>query len=388
MCPFSGIFLAREREEPRLTTALRCWLILPGGPRSWVVFALPLWLFMDLAPLLAPVSGADPCGDNLEYDAEFAELERAAQGKPEQQIGNTIVPAADPEWKLVEARAASLLGRSKDLRVACLWTKARLRTGGLPGFAQGLSLVSELLDRYWDGVHPRLDPDDGNDPTMRMNTLTGLQAPDVLVALRTTPLVSSRTIGRFSLRDIELASGEGTAPADGGEPPSLATIEAAVSEVEVSALAEMANAANLGAESIAKLEGTLSDKVGPEHTPNFDGLRTPLRKIENFLAGGLARRHEAGVPVDGPTNGARTATSTGDVRRGPSLSGEISSREDVIRALDKIIAYYGRHEPSSPVPMFMERCKRLVTMSFLDIVRDLVPDAVSQVELLKGRPSE
>lgn len=342
---------------------------------------------MDLAPLLAPVDGADPCGENLEYDAEFAELERAAQGKPEQQIGNTIVPATDPDWKVVESRATSLLRRSKDLRVACLWTRARLRTAGLPGFSQGLSLVSDVIDRFWEGVHPRLDPDDGNDPTMRINTLTGLQAPDVLIALRMTPLVSSRSIGRFSLRDIELALGEGGAAPDGGEPPSLGTIEAAVSDVEVSALAEMANAANLGAESIAKLEGSLSDKLGTD-APNFDALRNALRKIESFLAEGLARRQQTGIAVEGATNGAGGVASSGEQRRGAALSGEISTREDVIRALDKIIAYYGRHEPSSPVPMFMERCKRLVTMSFLDIVRDLVPDAASQVELLKGRPPE
>jgi type VI secretion system protein ImpA len=65
--------------------------------------------------------------------------------------------------------------------------------------------------------------------------------------------------------------------------------------------------------------------------------------------------------------------------------GEISSREDVVRALDKISAYYERHEPSSPIPLFMARCKRLVMMSFIDIVRELVPDAISQVEVLKGR---
>jgi hypothetical protein len=38
--------------------------------------------------------------------------------------------------------------------------------------------------------------------------------------------------------------------------------------------------------------------------------------------------------------------------------------------------------------MFMERCKRLVTMSFIDIVKDLVPEAVNQVETLKGRTPE
>jgi type VI secretion system protein ImpA len=79
-------------------------------------------------------------------------------------------------------------------------------------------------------------------------------------------------------------------------------------------------------------------------------------------------------------NGVHNGTAGG---RG--LAGEISSRDDVIRALDKICAYYARYEPSSPLPMFMERCKKLVSKSFIDIVRDLVPDALSQVEVFKGR---
>ncbi len=48
------------------------------------------------------------------------------------------------------------------------------------------------------------------------------------------------------------------------------------------------------------------------------------------------------------------------------------------------MAYYARHEPSSPIPLFIERCKRLVTMGFKDIVKELVPDAVRQVEVLTG----
>ena len=42
----------------------------------------------------------------------------------------------------------------------------------------------------------------------------------------------------------------------------------------------------------------------------------------------------------------------------------------------------------APVPLFMERCKRLVTMNFLDIVKDLVPEAMTQVNVLRGPVAE
>jgi type VI secretion system protein ImpA len=66
----------------------------------------------------------------------------------------------------------------------------------------------------------------------------------------------------------------------------------------------------------------------------------------------------------------------------------VRSRDDVIRALDGICAYYAAHEPSSPVPMLLERCKRLVPLSFIDIVKDLMPDGLPTIENIAGKPND
>ncbi len=42
---------------------------------------------MNINELLQPVTAEQPCGDNLEYDAQFQEMEQAMQGKAEQQFG-------------------------------------------------------------------------------------------------------------------------------------------------------------------------------------------------------------------------------------------------------------------------------------------------------------
>ena len=52
---------------------------------------------LDLNQFLEDVSSESPCGDDLEYDPEFQEMERAAQGKPETQFS----AAEPPEWKTV-----------------------------------------------------------------------------------------------------------------------------------------------------------------------------------------------------------------------------------------------------------------------------------------------
>jgi type VI secretion system protein ImpA len=63
---------------------------------------------------------------------------------------------------------------------------------------------------------------------------------------------------------------------------------------------------------------------------------------------------------------------------------EIASRDDVVRAIDRICDYYSRHEPSSPVPLLLSRARRLATGSFVDIVRDLAPDALVEIEKVCG----
>jgi type VI secretion system protein ImpA len=52
--------------------------------------------------------------------------------------------------------------------------------------------------------------------------------------------------------------------------------------------------------------------------------------------------------------------------------------------LDKLCDYFDRNEPSSPVPILLRRAKRLINKSFMDIVRDMASNGVSQVELLRG----
>ena len=133
---------------------------------------------LNLTRLLAPISDDAPTGADLEYDADFGALERAAAGKPEQVMGDKVIDAEPPDWAEVLDLAEALLGRTKDLRVAVHLTQAATKLEGLAGLDGGLALLRGFLESWWDGVYPRLDPEDGNDPTLRVNCL--LRARSVL----------------------------------------------------------------------------------------------------------------------------------------------------------------------------------------------------------------
>ena len=67
----------------------------------------------------APISIDTVSGVNTEYDSRYLELQRLAEGKPEQQYGDTIIDAEEPDWStqkelrepMLEVFPAALLGR-------------------------------------------------------------------------------------------------------------------------------------------------------------------------------------------------------------------------------------------------------------------------------------
>ena len=337
----------------------------------------------NLESLLQPISADAPCGADLEYDPAFLELDRLSETKPEQQMGDTIVPAQEPDWKVVSERALELLAKTKDLRVAVRLTRARLNIEGLPGFADGLTVVRGVVESFWDGFYPRLDPDDGNDPTFRVNILMSLCDGSMFVdRIRTAPLVAARSFGRFSLRDIAIATGE-LPPLPGEEAPKTSAIEGAFTECELSELQKVTGAVQSALAGLTAIEAFVADKVGASSGTNFARLTDVLKGAGKILTAQLARR---GVGVDGAAgDGSGEEATGGGPGSGASLSGEIKSREDVVRVLDKVCSYYERYEPSSPIPLLVQRAKRLVSANFLDIMRDLAPDGMSQIENLKGK---
>ncbi|HMI87902.1 MAG TPA: type VI secretion system protein TssA [Polyangiaceae bacterium] len=337
---------------------------------------------IDTENLLQPIAGDEPTGTNLEYDPAFAALERIAQGKPEQQMGETIVPGEPPDWKAVHDQAATLLGRSKDLRIVSHLVRALLHRSGFIGLSEGLSVMCGLLERYWAPLHPRLDPDDQHDPTIRISALALLSDPSLLIALRSAPLIASRTFGAISLRDIAVASGEIAAAAEAPKMETT-TIEAAFQDVTDEALEATATAITRAFEHLRRIEAVFTGSAGVAG-PDVTGLTQILNQANRAVGPRLERRKAAAAAMAAGAAGETTVHANGTGAR-MAVSGEITSREDVVRALDKICDYYARHEPSSPLPLLLQRCKRLATMSFIEIVREMVPDGLSQIEIIAGK---
>jgi type VI secretion system protein ImpA len=347
----------------------------------------------DPSTLLRPIDDASPAGPNLEYDPDFAELERLATPKSERSIGDTVKAAEEPDWDRVADAAEALFSRTKDLRVAIYLTAACTRRDGLAGWHAGLRLVHGLLEDYWESVHPQLDADDDNDPTARSNALMPLgDTQGVLGHFRTAPFVESPRLGRFSLRDLRIATGAlnvSSSDSGGGPLPTTVELEACCMDCAEDQLRDTAAVLDASLAHARAIDALLGERLGTA-SPDLAPLVADIAELKKFVDAQCARRfpdmaaqqsaqdpQDPEDPQDGGADGLPSASAS-------ALAGKIRSSNDVLRRIDEICEYFERNEPSSPVPILLKRARRLVGMNFSDVLKNIAPGAMSDLQTLVG----
>ena len=337
---------------------------------------------VDVASLLAAVSPEEPCGPDMEYAPQFQELFRLLQTGGGDQDGIN--------WAEVCRSSSNLLMQTKDVRVILSLAIGALKMEGLPGLRDGLRLLAEALDSFWDNIHPQLDPDDDEPALMRSNAVAELSpdprgfAESVLQPkkrLWEAPLVVVQR-RPVTWRDVLIARGEVPAK-ETDSPLDAASLEAALAAASPDDL--QATAGNLAecVRYIEEIHGIFSEKRSLAEAPDLSDFKQELQRISVFVAqhapGGAVAVAE--VAADG---GPVAVSAVAPVR----MSGEITSREDVRRVLEKACKYFEANEPSSPVPVLLKRALRLLSMNFMEIIRDMSPSGMSDIIQIAGQDSD
>jgi type VI secretion system protein ImpA len=325
--------------------------------------------------LLQPITPEQPCGDNLEDTellASFDSYRLFGQSSPLDATGDGLPPP--PDWAGIRDKSNEALRKSKDLRLLAHLGAALLRTDGIPAFSAMLNVASQWLETNWNQVYPLVD----EDAILRRNALNNFADPMAMVdRLRRVPLVNSRQHGKFSLRDLDIAAhvlqpGKDDTPVDENQ------ISAAFDTMPLEELTLLHDSVATAVAAVRKIENMMRESAGSESTPSFDPLSTQLAKMNLTLRTRLAAR-TAGAEAAGEGGAA-----DGSGVQGAPLSGVVKSRQDAIRALEAITAFYRQAEPSSPIPLLLERAKRLVSKDFLEVLADIAPDALGTARAAGG----
>lgn len=335
---------------------------------------------LPVEDLLASLGDDAPCGADLEYDPAFLALEEAARGKPEQQFGDTVIAAEGPDWRAVSEQALEVARRTRDIRVAVLLARASARLKGVAAYASGIALIAGLLERHWDHVYPQLDADDNNDPTMRLNALAPLvDSAAGLADLRAASIGGARPA--VTVREVELAFGKAEPLADETVPSADGMLQA-LQAAEAQAAGTLAALKQLHAD-VSGIEKLLIDKVGGAQGPEL----RPLRVLAQALATAATQAEGGAAPeaAGGDDTAQAAAPGAAPVRGTP---GTIVTREDVLKSLDRACEWLEKNEPTNPAPLLIRRAQRLMGKNFLEIIRDLAPAGIDQIENIAGTQHE
>ncbi len=336
---------------------------------------------MSIDHFLTPISPEKPCGDNLEYDADYQAMEQASQGKAEQQFGTTIIPAEPADWTTVEKLATGLLERTKDLRVIMALTHAWTKRRGLAGYADGLLLIQQAISLYWEPLYPLLEEYGETDPIYRINALAALSdKSDLTAALRVAPLLRSSG-DEISLRDAQaLLDGSKTECAD--YPGGRARL-----------IDELARGGQPGIEAVVQIHERLQTirelligYLSESGVPEMEQLQKTVGLVANACQsadGNVAPAPQDAVPASEETPSAPAPQSVQYAADWRSV--QVTSRADAQLMLEKARQYFAQHEPSHPAPLMIDRVQKLIELNFMDIIRDLAPDGVHQLENIFGR---
>jgi type VI secretion system protein ImpA len=307
----------------------------------------------NIQDLLTETPAEPPCGPDLTYDNDFQAMESAAQGKAEQQFGETVIPAEPPDWRDVERQASALMLRTKDLRVAVLLCRAGTILHGLP--------------------------EDGDDYFMRMNALGTLSdVTGFLRDLRNADFLRG-ALGQISVRDAETLA-KGNVPED---LPHLTADELRMAVARAHAEGhETLRAMAPCMQELDRIRECCEQHLPSHQLPELDGLRQLLLALMQWQpqdAGDAGTATQAETGTQAGADGATAIAPASGAAQAPARN-----REQAIAQLLEIAAFVERTEPSNPAPLLIRRAARFMRMGFMDILRELSPDSLAQVEVITG----
>ena len=337
---------------------------------------------IDRERLLAPLAGESPAGPNLRLlsgDTTFAELTELRREED---------PAVDPDGRGKEAdwsgalrlSARVLAERSKDLQIAAHLTEALTRTKGFGGTLDGLRFVRELLDRYWDTLHPGVE--DGEVVlALRARWISWLgSSREFLAAVRSVPLTSGPGVPPLSWQDHENTQRVDAAALQSDKRPYEELIasglvpgsewKAALGATPLERLRGAVDTIDSCLEEIRGLTAWCEERFGDE-SPNLVELSNLLGDCRDYLAARIGGGEAPEESADGPAEAAGPESTSAP---GARSAGPIASRDEAFRRLKEAADYLRRAEPHSPVPYLVDRAVAWGEMPFRDVLKDVLRD--------------
>ena len=349
---------------------------------------------------MVPVDPAAPCGADLEYDPEFVVLSAKVVAKTDAQYGNFVGSPEPINWSDVDRDCKRLMMRSKDMRLAVLFTRCRTRLAGAAGLGEGIGLLAGWLAAFTDALHPQPYADVDRDAALeiRMNALQALTDTEGLLSDVREIALTKSTATRLQVRDVERAFAH-PRPSDALAPESVtrqledlrAQQPAAMAGFD-EALASLAAIDAWSHEHLGAYAPDLSALVRLLHwlagcerrdslanNENRDAAVEPFPSVDEVPGGGEPTANPCSNFHD--ANTVNVAPVPGRSRRTTAVFGRHAA-VDLIREARQ---WFETHEPSSPIPVLLRYAENFVGKRYADVVQAIPIELLTQWERVDSK---
>ncbi len=364
---------------------------------------------IDIEQLLAPLESPTPAGKDIATRTtiltELREMRKSDEGE---NLGDWALKEANvPSWpKITKIASNTLINESKDLRVAGYLTEALIKQYGMPGLRDGLRLMREMQERFWDYFYPSIQPPEPDEDGFVDEEETGIELraaalgqidrllPLAIRGIRATKPQMSTTfyshldwdqanyVDNLKVKEIKayeeaIAEGKPT-----GElfRKAVSTTPRAFYETWIADLTE-------ATEELRLLNALIEERyTETEEMPTLSQVARTIESLDQMIGdiekvvGKLRQSDDEEEDSGGGDGGGDTGTGGGGGSRRKEWTGEgvpldPQDRNDAIKRLQAVATFFKTNEPHSPVGYLVERAIYWASLPFEKWLEEVVKDA-------------
>lgn len=314
--------------------------------------------------LLNPISESKPSGEYLLYENIYDLIKEARRQEDDLPQGDWQREIKKADWKTVQKLCSETLAtQTKDLQLAAWWMEARIKTDFFQGLSDGLFLINQLCEHFWESLHPL--PDEGdwdsrNAPLVWMNE----KIPSCIGML---PITSPQDSEQPSYNFFDYQ--KVTQPSQASE-LSLSQIQRSITLTSTPFYQNLSVQLKESLQLLRTLNTFLDEKCG-RYAPSLNKLREILENIQSVTLRTLKER-ASDVPSLAHENTQEKQLDMQELPRANNC--EIRSRDEAYQRLAQAAEYLLRTEPHSPTPYLVKRAVSWGSLSLQELLLELVND--------------
>ena len=345
---------------------------------------------INLELMLQPISEESPAGESLRYSGIYDEITEARRADDTMNQGEWKTELKVSDFRKVVGLAAPALEKdTKDLQIAVWLSEALVKEYGFVGLRDSLKLVAGLQENFWETLYPEIDE---GDMEGRANAVAVMDAQTAF-AVKGAPITGSAGYGFNDWEDSKRFD----------IPDNIETLDSAdqqrYNELRTQAEKENRVTANKWRAELSlsrrafyeelvftieecwagynELNRVIDEKFDRNQMPGLGNLKKALDDIQTQVKKLLEEKRaeepdEIGEVTEEAVAGEEGATvKVGGVA---TASGAIQNRQDALKRLSDIAAFFQKTEPHSPISYLVQRAIKWGNMPLESWLQDVIKD--------------